>query len=591
MSPCGSYFSYKVYPLKQINLPGFIQSLQDKDLGHLRIIAERWGIEFNAASVKDGLHLLARVIEEPGLIGRVIDELPREAKDALKILLEDEGVMLWATFIRRFGDIREIGPGRRDRERPDKTPISAAETLWYRGIIARAFFDWQKGLEEFVYIPLEIFRCLPKVEHAQIPIFGRFAIAEEMEIVYLAQDLILDHACTYLAARRAEFEDFELIQRWIGFGFPLPLSIQFMNQLLSSAGLIDVEGKPQGGTVRPFLEKPRDEALKTLVDTWLSAADLNEMALVPGLELEGVWKNDPLSARKALIELIGKMPDQFWHINRNDQEAQKASHQKSKKPFISITSFISAVKEHHPDIQRSAGDYDASYIKDLATGEFLRGFQNWELVEGRLIHYLICGPMHWLGLVDLASGNGGPDHITAFRVSAFGEYIYRASASLPVFVSEDEEWLVEMSGIIHVPRLSSRAGRYLISRFCAWEICDENVYRYLITPVSLQKARQQGLQISQVILLIKKFAKNQPPNLLKALDRWETKGSEVLIDQYVILRVKNPEILIGLRSSRAARFLGEPLGRYAVTIQKGAIKQIREVLNEMGYLSEINLRD
>ena len=53
--------------------------------------------------------------------------------------------MPWAGFTRQFGDVREIGAGKRDREQPYLAPASAAEVLFYRGLLERAFFDTDKG--------------------------------------------------------------------------------------------------------------------------------------------------------------------------------------------------------------------------------------------------------------------------------------------------------------------------------------------------------------------------------------------------------------------------------------------------------------
>ena len=56
-------------------------------------------------------------------------------------------------FTRKYGDIREAGAGKRDREKLYLQPASAAEILFYRGLLARAFFDTKKGPQEFAYIP------------------------------------------------------------------------------------------------------------------------------------------------------------------------------------------------------------------------------------------------------------------------------------------------------------------------------------------------------------------------------------------------------------------------------------------------------
>ena len=50
-----------------------------------------------------------------------------------------------------------------------------------------------------------------------------------------------------------------------------------------------------------------------------------------------------------------------------------------------------------------------------ASGEYLRGFEHWDEVDGRLIRYIITGPLHWLGVLDLARPEAEQE-VTAFRL-------------------------------------------------------------------------------------------------------------------------------------------------------------------------------
>ena len=67
-------------------------------------------------------------------------------------------------------------------------------------------------------------------------------------------------------------------------------------------------------------------------------------------------------------------------------------------------------------------------------------------------------------------------------------------------------------------------------------------------------------------MLVKHAAAGIPPVLVKALKRWDANGTEARAEMQVILRVSRPEVLEELRKSKAARFLGEPLGPTTVII-------------------------
>ncbi len=129
------------------------ESLQGKDLGHLRIIAGLWGRELAGQEAQSAILQLKSILLDPAIVEWMLSSLPPEASLALDDLRLHTGRLPWAQFSRVYGEIREMGPARRDRERPHENPSSAAEALWYSGLLARAFFDTSAGPEEFAYIP------------------------------------------------------------------------------------------------------------------------------------------------------------------------------------------------------------------------------------------------------------------------------------------------------------------------------------------------------------------------------------------------------------------------------------------------------
>src|SRR5512140_635573 len=120
-------------------MPDLTHTLQGTDLGFLRMVAGAWGFELDAPDAKSALPLLVDALRDRHLVPEVVESLPAEARLALQSLVESEGRSLWAAFTRRFGEVRPMGPARRDRERPDLRPASTAEMLWYRALIGKAF--------------------------------------------------------------------------------------------------------------------------------------------------------------------------------------------------------------------------------------------------------------------------------------------------------------------------------------------------------------------------------------------------------------------------------------------------------------------
>ncbi len=275
-------------------MPTLIQSLQGRDLGHLRIVAGLWGVELAQAEYEAALEELSAALLDPDLVGEIVDSLSTEARSALERLAEAGGKMPWPAFARPFGEIRETGPGRRDREQVYLNPVSVAEALFYRAFLARAFFDTPNGAQEFAYIPEDLAELIkrnpqsdlqkqtqagtegakgsqrkPSVEENSEPP-GRTATPKEREHLIPATDRLLDDATTFLAALRMGIETPEM-----------QIPAEMVKEFLKSAGIVAGEAA-QPEQVKSFLEMSRLQALALLTKAWRESERLNELRLVPG---------------------------------------------------------------------------------------------------------------------------------------------------------------------------------------------------------------------------------------------------------------------------------------------------------------------
>lgn len=539
-------------------MPDLMHRLGTQDLGFLEIVAELWGVDLSAPDVRGALPPLIRALLSPGLAVEIVDALPQDARQALDALVAHDGWLPWARFNQSFGPLRAVGPGKRDREKPYLEPVSPAETLWYRALIGRDFLRRGGELQECAYIPDDLLALLPPVRPNEPQPPGRPASPGESAHIQPASDRILDHTCTLLAALRlGDPHRSPAVKTWQP---PLPV----VHALLAAVKLITSEEQPVPEDARPFLEMPRSEALAWLVRGWRTSPAFNELHLVPGLICEGAWHNDPLIARERVLAFLSEVPEgTWWHL----------------------PSFVKAIYARQPDFQRPAGDFDTWLIRDAASGDPLNGIQHWDRVDGTLLRYMITGPLHWLGLMDLASPAKGQP-VTAFRFSAWAEQLLfgqpvteLADEDLPLSVFSDGR----LTASTHTPRLA----RYQIARFCLWADEDEETYTYQLTPASLSAAASQGLKIAHLETLLEKFAESPPPSLITALRQWDQQGGQARIQPAVILRVDQPRILQALRDSPAGRFLGDPLGPTAVILNPGAEEKVAAALARLGYLADI----
>jgi hypothetical protein len=540
-------------------MPDLFDSLLKHDLGHLRIIAELWGLELASTDADAAREELSVSLLEPRLFAELIDSLSPEADSAVDALVNSGGRIPWPTFIRRYGEIREAGAGKRDREKIYLQPTSATEVLYYRGLLARAFFDTKKGPQEFAYIPDDLLSLLSPTqreehedkqpEEKQNEPLGRAASPGERGHEIPATDLILDDATTLLAALRLGIEPRET-------GIPTNV----LQSLLQTARLID-GSVPQPEPVKAFLESSRTDALTMLQTAWIESDTFNELCMMPGIICEGEWKNHPQETREFLLNLLDAIPEGKWW---------------------SINAFLRDIKQKYADFQRPAGDYDSWFIKRAVDGQYLRGFSSWDQVDGALIKYFIANILHWLGQVDLCIAESASEP-TSFQVRA-----EPPSAK----TIENRKLHLSSQGVISVPRLAPRAVRYQVSRFCEWDDPKEDTYRYRISTNALTRAKDQGLKVEHLLALLSKHSEaGIPPTLVKALRRWEVNGTEARVQTQVILKLSRPEVLEELRKSRAAKFLGEALSPTTVIVRSGAIQKVMEALMELGIVGESQIAE
>jgi hypothetical protein len=535
-------------------MPDLFHSLLKQDIGHLRIIAELWGLELKSIEAEAALEELSAALLEPDLLAELIDALSPEADTAMTALVNSGGRIPWPTFTRKYGDIREAGAGKRDREKLYLEPASSAEILYYRGLLARAFFDTQKGPQEFAYIPDDLLSFLDREEgeeqkdgkEEREPL-GRAASPGEKGQEIPATDFILDDATTLLAALR------------LGIAPPeTKIPVQVIQALLRSAKLIKGSA-PQPEPVKAFLEAPRSEALVTLQNAWIESDSFNELRLMPEIICEGEWKNQPQETREFLLNLLDALPEGKWW---------------------SLNAFVRDIKQKYADFQRPAGDYDSWFIKRASDGQYLRGFPSWDQVDGALIKYVITHVLHWLGQVDLCIADGAAEP-TSFRI---------ANSESHIASKETKKIHISSQGVISIPRLAPRVVRYQVSRFCEWDEPKDEVYRYRISTNSLTKAKEQGLKIEHLLVLLAKHSEaGTPPSLVKALKRWEVNGTEARVQAQVLLKVSRPEVLDEMRKSKAAKFLGEVLSPTTVIVKGGAVQKVMEALIELGIVGETQI--
>lgn len=547
-------------------MPSLEKSLSQNDLGYLNIVAELWGYDLNAENQRQGVQVLQEIMTQEDLLLEVIETLPPESQQALLELARNKGRIPWTLFERKYGNIRQMGPARRDREMPHLAPQSTAEVLFYHGLLGRDFLNSAEGLQEFAYLPDELLGIIQPHLPPETPALsgddqaaaaapppGRPARPEEYAAIHLANDLLLEDIGTLLAALRLGLPVEQA---------PLHTSADFLMALLRELRLWQHETLNLN-RIKAFFESTRPVAFARLTQAWLTA-DCNDLCMTPNLHCEGTWSYDVIRARSTVIEWLQALPENlWWHL----------------------PAFIEAIRRSHPDFLRSGGEYEAWLIRKAESSEYLQGFGSWMDVEGAFLRYLITGPLHWLGVVDLA-GPGPESTPIAFRLSAAAADLLAGRPSEKI-ISPEATPTLNSQGLIEIPRGSDLALRYQIARFTEWERTSRAGYAYRITPASLRKANAQGLTGAHLLALFKRYAIAVPPALQNAIIRWEKQEKPAgRVETGLLLRLEDPSLTQAFKQSRASRFIREQLNANTFLLQPGAREAVLKALAELGWLIE-----
>lgn len=542
-------------------MPDLHQILRNTDQDFLERIARHWGIELPASSFNDDLNTLEAGMKNKELAAEIINAMPEEARQAWNALLQSNGLMTSVQFSRLFGEIRVLGEARRKREQPDLSPVSPAEILFYRGLVGRSFLNLPPEPQEYTYIPQEFLNFFLPMTQKVSREFIRPATDFEYRFPVSSGDLILDRITLLLCEIRKGNQDLSVLTG-------NPLFSAFCIRLIDSLGLFDDPHNLNPEKVKEFLEIPRGRALQACFKHWLEDARMNDLRMLPGLEFDGTWMNDPLSVKQLLLKTLSSLDSSTWW---------------------SLSGLITAFKENLPDFQRPAGDYDSWFVRKAGTEEYLRGFEHWDEIDGALLRHLVTGPLFWLGFVDigLAEKKGQP---TAFRLTLRSKALI-SGEEIRETERKEEPIIVTANGIIRLPHSVSRVSRYQIGRFgqLTGDTSGETVYK--ITASSLRSAEEQGLRASQLLTLLRHApVKSTPSSVVQMLERWDKFGPEVKVERTILLRVSRPEILSGLQQHpQASRLIKESLTPLIAEIKPGSEEAIVKILSELGYITDCEL--
>ncbi|MFQ3647826.1 MAG: helicase-associated domain-containing protein, partial [Anaerolinea sp.] len=562
--------------------------LKAADPAVIHTIAETWQVNIKSINPAEVPQALSEAMRDPARAEAIYDALTDQQRGALQSLAsaKDKQLVL-PLFARTYGEFSRIGVGAVKKAQPHRSPsATVTDALIYRGLVGIVNKQTKQGIAEIVTIPDELLRVLPlhrtRYDHLEdeAPIEDTLDEDDDevMDVAVLddqavsefraADTSLVDDMTTFLAYVRlnsASVEDDDLhpadaaqLQPFLIHDEPARLT--FVLYLAFSAGLIDVQ-EARVFTRREGLQQwfglPRWGQVKLLAEAWRSSTAYVDLFHVPSLlrDPQG-FEYDPVTARQAILDHMARLaPARAWW---------------------NIQSFIHIIKESDPDFQRVDGDYDSWYLRDLQN-QYLRGFESWDYVEGALIQFLLHGPLHWLGLVDVSE--------EAARLNAYG----RAFVGLETFPQPpdpDERIQIQADGTAHASRKAARTDRFTLARMTEW-VPNAPAYTYRFTVPSLRRAiHEQGITSSQIEAYLKKHfdPKPVPGSLLRMLQTAQQGAlAQASIERLIVLQTLSEDVLSQLFNDPVYRqHLGRRLGPTACVVLAEGADALRQKLQANG---------
>ncbi|MBI5567954.1 MAG: helicase-associated domain-containing protein [Chloroflexi bacterium] len=546
------------------------QCLLDVDPTLLRVIASRWSIDPTGLKPRDLIAQLETALDDPTRSSQRLEQLAAPERDALRALLSAGGTLPVPNFTQRFGAIRLFGPARLEREQPWRTPANAAESLWYLGWLYRGFEQLPNGAMREVFIaPNELTPLLPllKISATQVE---PLPVAPTPDQIQSRGETLIDDLCTLLSYLHNNFARVQGRLTSVTLRTALTPHLHDTNtarfdfalHLAERARLIKIVGqrlRPDAKPSTDWLKAAGSDQLRQLFETRRNDASWPDLQHITSLQVERAVSinTDAVAIRAAVLDGLRAAVPNAWHT---------------------LDVLMQRLKSQTPDFLRT--DFDTDYIRDTASGEYLRGINVWARVEGALIRSIIAGPLFWLGAIDMAE----IAQPSAFRLTPLGAAWLGFDVDQPL-IKPAQHFVVRADAVIEVAA-SRRYDRFQLARVADLIGLDGEDYRFRLTPSSLARAASQKIDAPKVVdFLTRAQGQGVPPSLAKAIQRWAGKGTEVKVERAIIVRVKDAAILKRLQESPKTRNISiEPLGPTAARINEKDWPKLVSILAEAGVL-------
>ncbi|MHB0857233.1 MAG: helicase-associated domain-containing protein [Anaerolineae bacterium] len=534
----------------------------------LEAIAGVWQVPLVRRLPRQMVLDLGEAMVQPEAAEPAIASLSPEAREGLDTVLHAGGLVPAHRLAAKHGSLRRFGPAKLEREQPWTSPANAAEELYYKGLLYRAYDSVGDFMGEVLLVPEPLRQAL-LAWHATC--IGN-ALAEMDEPTHSASDgpaMAEDLLALLVHVRRNRPHPpaaaLNLGPRCVGETCPERLAL--LDSLLRRLGLVEeARGRLRASRrAREWLQLPDDRRAWTIYAAWRDDPLWDELHYMPALRCEQEsCLHNPALARRNLAHELGRCPPHVW---------------------LSLEAFLGHLKRYRPDFLRVDGDYAGWRVRDAHTNEDLSGFEAWERVEGALASHVVTQSLRWLGLVDVGY-TSGREHAYAFRVNALGARMLGQDTLLTKgdeSASSARLAVVDESFAVRIPLEDTLYERYQLERFAEWQDQDR-VATYRITGESVWDSQNAGVKVEQILAFLNRVSGGQvPATVVSTLQAWGSRFGGVALRRQVLLEAADEKTMQQIASRPDMRgLLGRPISATMCLVAEEDVGELTRKLKALG---------
>jgi hypothetical protein len=318
----------------------------------------------------------------------------------------------------------------------------------------------------------------------------------------------------------------------------------FMRRLLTAMNeLLYAESGLRANPEGELLELPMAQRIKLAFNTWCDSGAWNELNRIATEHHGFDYRRDaPPELSKARSVVLRAM-------------ARLSGHAERWVPVAQLVEFVKRVdyqflfprKQRYRDLTGSTGFYNTPYyatnnpynmtfptVRDERLG--------WDEVEQQVIHAMLGGPLHWLGLIELGYANApapaevSSDAVGAAVSAAVAPLAYRLTtpgawllgmASEPEFIESGGRVLVQPNFTVIAMEPVSDAVLIALDEFADSQGGDRAV-TYTITRQSMYKGQRMGWDAERIAAFLEKHQGSPiPPNVRRSLEDWQAQHRRI----------------------------------------------------------------